>query len=137
MMLRSIAIAFCLIASTNVSAGAGDLDDLFFMGGLKGAKLAKAISIADQHPLGSEQNPVRVDMPEGQKIYLSRLRCSDGQPPQFKRGGSVGSGPFGSIVDVYDVDCGQTAPGKVAVYLDMYHPLHDEIRPVPGFTIDR
>lgn len=131
LMLGAI-FAFGAVAS---ASSADELDDLFSMGGLTGSKLEKAIKEAESSPLGSDKNPVRVNMPAGQQRYLSRLRCGNGQPPEFERGGSTGVGPFGSIVDVYEVDCGKAAPGKVAVYLDMYHAKHKEDRPVPGFTI--
>ncbi|HEX8580146.1 MAG TPA: hypothetical protein VF655_11210, partial [Allosphingosinicella sp.] len=41
--------------------------------------VAKAIAVAEKHPLGSLKNPVRENMPEGQRAYLSRLRCPEGQ----------------------------------------------------------
>jgi hypothetical protein len=133
MLVRIIALS--LVAASSSAFAADDLSDIFGGGVFKGKKLEKAIAKADQHPLGSADNPVRVNMPRGQRSYLSRLRCEDGNMPQFQRGGSTGEGPFGAIVDVYDVDCGGAAPGKVAVYLDMYHPDHVEQRTVPGFTI--
>lgn len=99
------------------------------------AELRDALKEADKFPLGSEQNPIRADMPAGQRAYLSRLRCSDGKAPQFERGGSVGSGPYGSIVDVYGVHCGGGAtPAESSIYIDMYHS-HVESRAVAGFTI--
>lgn len=123
------------IFAFGVVASASSANDLFSMGGLTGSKLEMAIKKAENDPLGSDKNPVRVNMPVGQQKYLSRLRCGNGEPPKFHRGGSTGPGPFGSIVDVYEVDCGEAAPGNVAVYLDMYHAKHKEDRPVPGFTI--
>jgi hypothetical protein len=133
MRLKLLAL---LLAAVPVSTlAAEDLSDLFGGGVYKGKKLEKAIAKADQHPLGSADNPVRVDMPGGQRAYLSRLRCADGKKPKFQRGGSTGQGPFGAIVDVYDVDCGDAGPGQVGVYMDMYHPDHEERRAVPGFTI--
>ncbi len=135
MQLKFFAAALAVVAVPLTAIHADDLDDIFGGGRLKGKKLEKAIERAAEHPLGSEKNPVRVNMPPGQRAYLARLRCSDGKKPDFERGGSVGPGPFGSIVDVYDVNCGAAAPGNVAVYLDMYHPEHDEKNAVPGFTI--
>ena len=134
-MKRFLISAAMILSSGATAAYAQGLDDSLFMGGLTGAKLKKAVQKAENHPLGSDKNPVRVDMPMGQKAYLSRLRCEDGKAPKFSRGGSTGAGPFGSIVDVYDVDCGGAGPGKVSVYMDMYHPIHKESRAVPGFTI--
>jgi hypothetical protein len=133
-MLLKIIAASLLVASS-CAVAADDLSDIFGGGVLKGEKLKKAIEEADKHPLGSEDNPVRVNMPSGQRAYLSRLRCENGKKPKFERGGSTGEGPFGAIVDVYNVDCGKAAPGNVSVYLDMYHPDHVERRTISGFTI--
>jgi hypothetical protein len=96
------------------------------------AELAKAVAEAEKHPLGSLKNPVRENMPKGQRAYLARLRCADGQAPAAQRRGNVGVGVFGFTVDLYDVTC----PGKppVEVHMDMYHD-GPENRPVPGFTI--
>lgn len=88
---------------------------------------------AAAHPLGSERNPVRANMPYGQRAYLDRLRCADGQAPSYHRAGSSGSGPYGSIVDMYVVQCGDDGE-PVVVWMDMYH-RHVEQEPVPGFTI--
>lgn len=100
---------------------------------MSGAALQRAIAEADRYPLGSPQNPVRVQGPPGQRAYLARLRCSDGSAPSFYRRGNVGVGVFGNIVDDYAVTCGSAAP--VSVQMDMYHRGNVENRPVPGFTI--
>lgn len=100
---------------------------------LQGKKLKKAIAKADQHPLGSKANPVRTTMPQGQRLYLSRLRCSDGQAPQFYRAGNVGPGPFGNIVDLYKVTCPGAEPAASDIHMDMYHGGFIESRTVPGF----
>ncbi len=83
-------------------------------------------------PLGDKGNPVRVHTPPGQRAYLSRLVCTGGGAPAFNRVGSFGIGPYGTIIDGYDVDCAGT---KRMVFMDMYHPDYVEPRPVPGFTI--
>lgn len=114
------------------SAQAQDLGGLFG-GGLKGEALAKAIAEADKHPLGSEANPVRVNMPPGERAYLSRLRCPDGKRPKFDRAGSMGIGVFGNILDLYMVECKDVKPAEI--YMDMYHKQKED-RPVPGFTIE-
>lgn len=100
--------------------------------GLEGAALKKAIAAAEKSPLGSAKNPVRVNMPAGERYYLGRLRCLDGAAPAFDRSGSVGAGPYGYILDLYTVTCPGKAP--VEVYMDMYHD-QPEARPVPGFTV--
>ena len=103
---------------------------------VKGKDLEQAIAEADTQSLGSEKNPVRAQMPQGQRAYLARLRCSDGAAPDFYRIGSFGVGVFGNIVDAYDVTCADGAtPEKTKVYMDMYHRGYVEDRPVPGFTI--
>jgi hypothetical protein len=96
------------------------------------AALKKSIAKAEKHPLGSRNNPVRENMPQGQRAYLARLRCADGQAPAATRSGNVGLGVFGFTVDRYEVTC----PGKpaVEVFMDMYHD-GPESRPVPGFTM--
>lgn len=83
-------------------------------------------------PLGSTGNPVRVYQPAGQRAYLQSLVCSDGLRPTFRRIGNVGPGPYGSIVDAYEVRC-ETASYRVM--LDMYHPGYIERRAIPGFTL--
>lgn len=87
-----------------------------------------------KHPLGSQQNPVRVGGPGGERAYLARLRCEDGRYPEFDRDGSVGIGPYGYIMDVYSVVC--ASGQKASVYMDMYHSTVKEDRAVPGFTIE-
>lgn len=112
------------------------LGDLF--GGqsaLKGKKLKKAIKKASTFPLGSNENPVRAEMPQGQQAYLARLRCADGRAPQFRRVGNFGVGVYGNIIDGYDVTCADSEPAKTRVIIDMYHAGHIENMAVPGFTI--
>lgn len=100
--------------------------------GLTDKELAAAIAAAEQNPLGSKQNPVRENGPGGERAYLAKLRCTDGQAPAFRREGNIGRGPYGYIVDLYQVTC----PGQstVPVHIDMYHD-GGETRPVPGFAI--
>ncbi len=96
---------------------------------MKGKKLAKAIAAADAHPLGSEKNPVRAAMPEGQRAYLRRLRCPDGRAAVFERQFNAGIGVYGNIIDSYAVRCPAATPETSIVYLDMYHANHVEMRP--------
>jgi hypothetical protein len=110
-------------------------DWIFGQSRLKGDALAAAIAKADQHPLGSAENPVRVFMPGGERDYLSRLRCSDGKVPQFQRMGSVGVSVFGNIADVYEVVCAGAEPAQSEIFMDMYHGDHVETRAVPGFRL--
>ncbi len=84
-------------------------------------------------PLGSAQNPIRAEGPSGQRAYLTRLRCPDGRPPAFERGGSAGLSPYGSMMDLYQVAC--DAPPTHSIYMDMYHPGYVESQAVAGFSI--
>lgn len=85
--------------------------------------------------LGSQSNPVLADMPPGQRAYLGRLRCSDGQPPEFSRIGSMGIQHASHVIDGYELTCVTGTPTKVMVHMDMYHPGYTEAVPVAGFTI--
>lgn len=82
-------------------------------------------------PLGSRQNPVRTPR-GGQPGYLERLRCPDGEPPTLHGRGSVGVGPYGNIMDVWRITCGET---EHSVYMDHYHNGYEEKLPVPGFEL--
>lgn len=124
------------LSSGAMAQDANDMADMMkaLGGGLSGEDLRAAIDKAAAFPLGSKDNPVRADGPEGQRAYLSRLRCADGKTPAYVRGGSVGMGVFGYIVDVYGVTC----PGSQAeqIHMDMYH-RHKEDSAPPGFTMAR
>jgi hypothetical protein len=97
--------------------------------------LRAAIEAAQAHPLGTARNPVRVGGPEGERAYIARLRCADGSAPRVGQRGSAGIGAFGSIVDVYPLDCGSAAPGRFDIVMDMYHAEHRETRAPSGFAI--
>ena len=101
------------------------------------AETDAAIAAAAAHPLGTTANPVRVGGPEGQRAYIGRLRCADGSQPKVGRRGSAGIGAFGTIVDVYPLDCGTSAPGKFDLVMDMYHEGHVETGAPRGFTLIR
>lgn len=102
---------------------------------VSGGTLERRQIAANRHVLGTQKNPVRAEMPLGERAYLARLRCGDGKAPVFERMGSFGSGPYGNILDGYTVTCGQATPGNQQVFMDMYHPGHVEDRAVAGFTI--
>lgn len=84
-------------------------------------------------PLGAKTNPVRCESPRGERAYLSRLRCPDGERPTFARIGSFGPGPYGNIIDGYMVKC--EGREEATVFMDMYHEGYVEKEAVPGFTI--
>lgn len=85
-----------------------------------------------QGELGSEGNPVRVLLPDGEREYLARLRCDDGTQPRHERNGSNGFGPYDRILDAYTVTCDGAEP-KV-VQMDMYHCV-EETQAIAGFSI--
>lgn len=130
--LSLLALPLLLTACATAAPEPDLLDSMFGVGPTEAARIAARI--ADK-PLGSEANPVRADMPVGQRAYLARLRCSNGQAPSFSRVGSMGLSPYGSIVDGYEVLCAGAAPAKSLIYIDMYHPDHVEAAAPPGFTI--
>ena len=87
-----------------------------------------------KHPLGSAENPVKVQGVEGEYVYLALLRCPEDKPPVVDRRGSAGTlSPYGSIMDIYEAAC--DAPPAFTIFVDMYHPGYVEQAAVPGFTI--
>lgn len=129
--LVAVAIGFAAPAAAQMS-----LEDLLGGGGPKGEQLEAMIEAASEHPLGSEKNPVRADMPQGQRAYLNQLRCADGTAPLYRRVGNLGAGAFGRIVDSYEVKCEGSAPSKTNIIMDMYHPGYQETQAVEGFTME-
>lgn len=99
-----------------------------------GDEIEAAIAAADRYPLGTSDNPVRVGGPEGERAYLSRLRCSDGKVPRIGTRAEAGVGAFGSLVGSYAIDCGAAAPGKISLVFDIYHEEYAETRLPPGFS---
>ena len=108
---------------------------IMFGGSRDANQLDAQIEAASAFELGSERNPVRADMPAGQRQYLARLKCADGSTPDAERVGSFGSGPYGTIIDGYSLTCAGVTRDDL-VYMDMYHPGHVEAEAVAGFTID-
>lgn len=139
MSLKPLIVAAALAALAAVPAAAlekpNQARDTMRSLGMKipsGKKLEKKIAEAEKHPLGSVKNPIRENMPQGQRAYLDRLRCPGGEKPAATRHGNIGEGVYGSIVDLYIVTCPGAKP--VEVHMDMYHDGPED-RPVPGFTI--
>jgi hypothetical protein len=99
------------------------------------AEMRDAIAAAEVHPLGSAANPVRSAGPEGERAYLARLRCANGKVPDIIPQGRGGAGPYGSLVDLFSLDCGAASPGRVEIAMDMYQEEHVETRPLAGFVI--
>lgn len=121
-------------APSDTSAAYGNaLEDMF--GGVPQAKSDRIAATLAGKALGSAENPVRANMPQGQRAYLSRLRCDNGRAPTFERQGSAGMSPYGMVVDAYAVVCAGSKPASSVIYIDMYHPAHIETAAPPGFGI--
>jgi hypothetical protein len=95
-------------------------------------EISQAIAAADAHPLGSQENPVRVAGPDGERAYLARLHCADGVAVRVGARREAGVGPYGSVVGAYDVAC---ASGPSRIVFDMYQEEHQETRAPAGFTL--
>lgn len=134
-MLAGIAAAV-LAGGAALPAAAQDATDIFGNKIVGGKELEKLIEAAQAHPLGAKENPVRADMPGGQRAYLNRLRCADGKRPAYFRIGSFGRGVYDRIIDGYEVTCDGSTPEKSMIFMDMYHPGHKEPAAVEGFTIE-
>jgi hypothetical protein len=138
-ILLAAAIALLVVPASAQKPGADNpTTDLYSLFGLERPdpeQVRAAVEAAAAHPLGSRENPVRVGGPPGERAYIARLRCADGRRPRVGMRGSAGTGPFGTIVDIYPLDCRGSAPGQVALVMDMYHPEHREDRAPPGFSI--
>ena len=107
------------------------------MGGADPLAEAEAIAAAAAaHPLGSLENPVRVGGPQGARAYIARLRCADGSRPQKAVPREGGVGAYGTLTQLYPLDCGAAVPGRVTIAFDFYHQEHVENRPAAGFAID-
>jgi hypothetical protein len=124
-----------MLAGCSSSAPKEDaMMEAFLSGRAPRTLTAEQMREIQKHPLGTKENPVRVEGVEGEYRYLARLRCPEGKPPIVDRAGSAGDmSPYGSIMDIYDVVC--DAPPKHTVFVDMYHPGHVETAAIPGFTI--
>jgi hypothetical protein len=95
-------------------------------------EMSRLIAAADQHPLGSQENPIRVAGPDGERAYLAHLRCADGSPARVGARHEAGIGPYGSVTGAYDVTCAGV-PGRLV--FDMYEEEHREVRAPAGFTL--
>ena len=113
-----------------------ELDKKRYSGNRQGAEKRpdRSANPSDTGVLGSKSAPVHAHRPSGQHAYLKRLRCSDGKAPSFRRRGSFQIGGYGNLIDLYNVRCDNNKD-NYEIYMDMYHPGHIEMRPVPGFTL--
>jgi hypothetical protein len=135
-MKRMLIVAMTLFAAGCATQTAPEPDPLAEMfSGVPAERSNRIAATLTGHPLGSAQNPVRAHRPAGERGYLARLRCADQRAPQFERIGSFGAGPYGMILDGYDVRCPGSSPASSTIYIDMYHPTHHETAAPPGFKI--
>ncbi|WP_163999537.1 hypothetical protein [Pyxidicoccus caerfyrddinensis] len=88
----------------------------------------------------SPHNPIRVGGgilfgPFNERQYLARLRCRDGQPPEFERRGSFT--PEGAVgpLDIYELP-GKGLDGPIQLLFDVY-TLPSSFEAPSGFVIDR
>ena len=65
-------------------------------------------------------NPVPVSFVWGEQAYLETLRCGCGAGFAFERIGSVGPGPDGHILDLYELVC-ENGVHCASLFFDMYH----------------
>lgn len=109
-------------------------------------------------PGETKRTAIEVCMPAGERAYLSRLQCANGEPVRFRRVGNFGprteipanmpesessallekmlrreapkpGEPDFHIVDGYEVTCGAS---KRLIYLDMYHCQQPPPEVAPG-----
>ena len=100
------------------------------------AEMEELAAAAAAHPLGTLANPVRVGGPQGARAYIARLRCADGSRPQMGPHSTGAAGAYGTVTEVYALDCGAAAPGRVSLVVDLYHEEHAEAAAAAGFAID-
>jgi hypothetical protein len=100
------------------------------------AEAERIAAAAAAHPLGSQENPVRVGGPQGARAYLARLRCADGSRPQVGPRSTGAVGAYGTLTERYPLDCGAAAPGRVTLAFDFYHEEHVETQAPAGFALD-
>jgi hypothetical protein len=128
-MLLTVALGTSLASAQ----GAGKCEEFLSMFSQTSPKRDVDPAELAKSPLGSARNPVRAEMPYGERAYLAKLVCENGaRPTEVARIGSMGAGPDGHIVDAYTAKC---AGKMIHVYMDMYHCGYVENRAVPGFRI--
>lgn len=137
MRLPVFAIALILAAPAAAAQTSTPRQMMVEMGAAPSERqVARAVERARDQPLGSPRNPVRVSGANGERAYIARLRCAGGARPTVGQRYNSGVGAFGTIVDVWPLDCGQAAPGRFDLVMDMYHDNHDETRAPAGFTLE-
>ena len=112
---------------------------------LWGASCASVVYI-DPPQKGSVANPVRCDMPLGQRDYLKRLRSEDNRKIAYEYVEAV-LGPEGRILDIFKIEnpafrkgsglFGENPenPRHFYIYMDMYHPNVRDMEAIPGYRL--
>ena len=77
-------------------------------------------------------NPVPVNDPSGERLYIEGLQCECGVPFLYRRIGNVGMGPDGHFLDMYTLVC-KNFKHKIDLYFDMYHGSQSGLVPT-GLT---
>lgn len=123
LLLGVMSIGLVACASTSDQTAPLDLENFFQTGGRDSSTdIDKVARDASKYDLGSEENPVRTSGVAGQHMYLKDLRCADGKAPSYRRLGNGGPGVYGSIVDIYNVECAGSEPAESVIWMDLYHP---------------
>lgn len=136
MRLPILALALMLPTAPALAQDATPRQMMEQMGVAPSARqVARAVERAQGQPLGTAANPVRVSGARAEHAYIGRLRCADGNMPRVGQRTNNGVGAFGTIVDVWPLDCGDAAPGRFNLFMDMYHDDHEERQAPAGFTL--
>jgi hypothetical protein len=106
------------------------------------ASCATAFKDIEPPAKGSVLNPVKCDMPEGERRYLKRLLTTDNRPVEYEYYDSV-IGADGKILDrfmlknplhgIEDSSGASKGPGSFRIYMDLYHRDTVDTEPIPGF----
>lgn len=87
------------------------------------------------HSLGSKENPIRCDGPQGERNYLSRLVTQKGRAIVTSRQGSTRN-TSSRIVDIYPIE-DENGQIITTLYFDMYHKGYKEKKvPAPLKSIN-
>ena len=95
---------------------------------------AACVTLRESDPVGSVNNPVRVEGRAGEISYLSRLRCESGGAPHFYFQVHGPRGPYGNELDRFGLRC-VFDNRSFQVWIDPDHPGHVEGRPVFGLRL--
>lgn len=134
LLLVSLAVAAAASAKPPREESPAPRDILAAVGaGNSDEELARTIAASAAHPLGTAKNPIRVAGPNGARSYLGGLRCGDGTAPKIGSAKDGGVGTYGSVLQLYPLDCGASAPGRTELLVDLYHEENVETRAPAGF----